>query len=134
MKPKSQKTMFLEGKVVSGKGEGTKFTSFPWVKKQITEKLGFTPCLGTLNVELNKASIRLRKTLDKKRAIEISPPTGFCRGICFRARLGKVVDCAIVIPEVSGYSENIAEVIADRNLRETLQLKDGSFVQIEIMC
>lgn len=132
MKPKPQNTLLLEGKVFSGKGEGTKFISLPWVKKQITEKLGFTPYLGTLNIELTKNSVRL-KTLDKKKAIEISPPAGFCRGRCFRARLENVVDCAIVIPEVPDYSENIVEVIADTNLREALQLKDGSMVQIEIM-
>ena len=43
----------FKGSVFSGNGEGRKFIELPWVKRQIQEKLGFTPYLGTLNIRLN---------------------------------------------------------------------------------
>jgi riboflavin kinase len=126
------KALYLEGKVFSGKGEGTKFTTLPWAEKQITQKLGFSPHPGTLNIKLTERSTKLRKQLRKARPVEITPPTGYCKGKCFLAILQNDTECAIVIPETPDYPENIAEAIAPVNLRERLKLKDGDAVQLKI--
>ncbi len=55
-----QKIVF-KGTVFSGKGEGRKFIELPWVKRQIEEKLGFTPYSGTLNIRLIKRSAKSKK-------------------------------------------------------------------------
>lgn len=123
----------LKGKVFSGKGEGTEFLNFSWVKKQIKEKLGFTPCEGTLNVKLHKDSINLRKMLTSARGIEILPQPSFCRGRLFKACLMGAVVCAVVVPGVSGYPEDVIELVASVNLREKLQLLDGDLVDVKIM-
>jgi riboflavin kinase len=122
----------VKGKVFSGSGEGAKFVEIPWVRRQITEKLGFIPYLGTLNIKLTEGNADF-KLLKETKAIEILPTEGFCRGKCFNACFMNVVKCAIVIPEVENYPEDILEVIAPINLRGKFRLKDGDMVDVEIM-
>lgn len=126
------KSLDIKGTVFSGKSEGAKFIRFPWVKKQLTEELGFTPHLGTLNIKLSGENLKLRVLLDKAGAKEILPETGFHRGRCFQAYLMKDVRCGIVIPEIPNYPRNILELVAPINLREKLQLKDGDSVDVSI--
>ena len=127
------KILRIKGIVFSGKGEGAKFIELPWVKKQITEKLGFAPYHGTLNIELTKEEFEKRALLEKVQAIEISPVKGFSRGRCFKANLLDKLECAIVIPEIPDYPGNVIEVIAAKNLRGTLQLRDGDSVEVKIL-
>ena len=127
------KTLCIKGTVFSGKGEGARFIELPWVKRQIVEKLGFTPYRGTLNIELTKEEFENRALLEKAQAIEISPVKCFCRGRCFKANLMDRLECAIVIPEIPNYPENVIEIIAPTNLREKLQLRDGDSVEVKIL-
>lgn len=127
------KTLRIKGIIFSGKGEAARFIELPWVKRQIVEKLGFTPYRGTLNIELTKEEFEKRALLEKAQAIEISPVKGFSRGKCFKANLMDKLECAIVIPEIPNYPENVIEVIAPTNLREKLKLKDGDYVEVEIL-
>lgn len=122
----------LRGKVFSGKGEGKKFIRLPWVKKQIREKLGFSPYLGTLNIRLDEESVKLKQELTRTSGIEISPVPGHCRGKLFKACLLNGTGCAVVIPEVSGYPEDFLEIIASTSLRQRLDLLDGDVVEIQI--
>ncbi len=127
------KTLRIKGTVFSGKSEGAKFIELPWVKRQIVEKLGFTPYRGTLNIELTKEEFEKRALLEKAQAIEISPVKGFSRGKCFKANVMDKLECAIVIPEIPNYPRDIIEVIAPTNLREKLQLRDGDSVEVKIL-
>lgn len=127
------KTLSIKGSVFSGKGQGTEFIELPWVEKQITEKLGFTPHHGTLNLKLVKRDLKQRTLLQKARAIEISPAKGFSRGRCFKANLADNLKCAVVIPEIPNYPRDIIEVVAPTNLRKELQLKDGDSVEVKIL-
>jgi riboflavin kinase len=126
------KTLHAKGKVFSGDGEGAKFVKLPWVKKQITEKLGFIPYHGTLNIRLTEGDFNLKKSLKEAKTIEISPTEGFCRGRCLTAYFLDNLKCAIVIPEVENCREDVIEVIASMNLREKFSLKDGDVVEIKI--
>ena len=125
------KKIKLTGTVLSGGGDGKKFLELPWVKLQITEKLGFTPYPGTLNVKLTEESLKQRKLLEKAPAEQICPAEGYCNGLLFKAFIG-ILQCAIVIPEVAGYPEDLLEIIASVNLRETLQLEDGFEVTVTV--
>ena len=40
--------------------------------------------------------------------------------------------CAVVIPQIEDYPENVLEIIASVNLRETLNLKDGEDVTVSV--
>ena len=126
------KSLDIKGTIFSGKSEGAKFIKLPWVKKQLTEELGFTPHPGTLNIKISGKNLKLKALLDKAEAKEILPAPGFRRGRCFQAYLMKKVRCGVVIPEMPNYPRNILELVAPINLREKLQLKDGDFVDVKI--
>lgn len=126
------KSLCLKGEIFSGRGEGAKFIELAWVKKQMEEKLGFTLFPGTLNVKLTTDSVKTGKLLKKRAGFEILPASGYCRGRFFKAKLNDI-EGAVLIPEVAGYPENIVEVVASANLRETLHLSDGSPVEVEVM-
>jgi riboflavin kinase, archaea type len=115
----------LKGKVYTGKGEGKKFVTLPWVENQIKEKLCFVPFAGTLNIRLNKEGLLNKKMLTKAACIEITPEKGYCKGVLIKAKI-TVLDCAIIIPLVDGYPPNVVEVISPFFLRQRLHLADGS--------
>ena len=99
----------------------------------MAEKLGFIPYPGTLNIKLTEDKVNIKKLLKKAKAIEISPAPGFCRGKCFQAYLMGNLKCAIIIPEVENYPEDVIEVIAPVNLREKFKPKNGSVIEVRIV-
>ncbi|MCW4053882.1 MAG: CTP-dependent riboflavin kinase [Candidatus Bathyarchaeota archaeon] len=125
------KRITLNGAVFSGGGAGKKFLRLRWVKRQIKQKLGFVPYLGTLNVLISEESAKRRKLLEKKCAMKICPAEGYCNGLLFKALIG-TLECGIVVPEVAGYPKTLLEIIAPVNLREMLQLEDGDEVTVTI--
>jgi len=114
----------LKGKVYTGKGEGKKFVTLPWVEEQIREKLGFVPFAGTLNIRLNREVLANKKMLTKASRIEITPEKGYCKGVLIKAKITGL-DCAIIIPSVGGYPPDVVEVISPVFLRQQLHLADG---------
>jgi riboflavin kinase len=125
------KSLCLKGEIFSGRGEGAKFIELTWAKKQMEQKLGFTLFPGTLNLKLTPENVKNGKLLKKEAGFEITPPSGYCQGKFFKARLNGV-ECAVLIPEVPGYPNNVVEVVASANLREKLCLSDGSLVEVEV--
>jgi len=121
----------LNGKVFSGQGEGEKFARLPWFKKQLEEKLGFSPYPGTLNIKLSRDSVKLKKLLRKAKSIQICPIEGFCQGVSFKAHLCGL-ECAIIIPKIANYPADVIEVVAQTNLRKKLRLKDGDVVEVKV--
>lgn len=119
----------FEGTVFSGKGQGKRFVSLPWVTVQVEAKLGFTPYPGTLNVRLAGQELTKRKMLDPKRGITITPESGFCPGTLYRATVYGL-ECAVVVPEVPGYPQDVLEIISPLYLRGKLGLNDGKKVTV----
>ena len=115
--------------VISGEGDGKEFMELPWVKRQIIEKLGFPPYPGTLNLKLTKEGTKQRKLLEKAPSEKILPAKGYSKGLLFKAFIG-IVQCAIIVPQVAGYPNDLLEVIASVCLREALQLEDGCEVTV----
>jgi len=127
------KTLRVKGKVATGSEKGAKFLELPWVKKQIIQKLGFKPYPGTLNIKLIESDVKFKEFLKKAKPTEILPEEGFCRGKCFNAYFMQKIKCAIVVPEIANYLENIMEIVAPINLRENFNLKDGDIVEVEFL-
>ncbi|MFQ6068264.1 MAG: DUF120 domain-containing protein [Candidatus Bathyarchaeia archaeon] len=122
-----------KGRVFTGEGVGNQFVRVVWARKQIKEKLGFDPYLGTLNIRLSERKAKLlKKTLENLKGIEIIPAKGFFRARCFNALIMNKIKGAIVIPEKPGYPSNVLEIIAPIYLREALSLKDNDDVEIMI--
>jgi riboflavin kinase len=122
-------TVILCGTVVSGRGGGRDFIAAPEVRRQIEEKLGFTPHPGTMNVRLTAESTKKRQELSKDKDNILRPKVHSYPGALFKARIGPYT-CAIIHPEDPNYPIDIVEVIAPVNLRQELRLSDGSLVTI----
>jgi len=99
--------LVFEGKVYTGTGQGKKFVFLPWVKRQIEEKLGFSPYAGTLNIHLTKESTKMRLLIEKAKGIEVIPEKGY-------------------------YPGDVLEIIAPVCLRQRLNLTDGNLVAVTV--
>lgn len=121
----------FEGTVFSGTGAGRKFIDLPWVKRQIEEKLGFSPYSGTLNIRLTKDSTKKRALLKAAEGIGVTPQVGYYLGVLFKACIGSL-EAGVVIPKVPNYPSDVLEVIAPVYLRERLKLADGSLVAVTV--
>jgi len=118
----------LRGKVASGLGEGRYYISREGYRRQFSEKLGFDPSPGTLNLKLDEPftiedsdSIEIEGFSDEGRSF------GGCR--CLPAEVGGGRG-AVVRPERTGYPPDLLELIAPVNLREALGLSDGDEVEV----
>lgn len=121
----------FKGTVFSSNGEGRKFVDLPWVKRQIQEKVGFTPYAGTLNIRLSKESEKQKTLLKNAAQLVICPEKGYCTGIVIKAQVGKL-ECAVILPQIPNYPVDVLEVIAPWCLRERLMLVDGSAVTVTV--
>jgi riboflavin kinase len=125
-----QKIVF-KGTVFSGTGNGRKFIGLPWVKRQIKEKLSFTPYLGTLNVRFSKESLKQKKLLENATPLEVYPEKGYCTAILIKAYI-ESLECAIIIPLVPNYPNDVLEIIAPWYLRERLKIADSNEVTVTV--
>jgi riboflavin kinase len=123
--------LVFEGTVFSGKGEGKKFIELPWVKRQIQEKLHFTPYPGTLNIHLTSQSIANKEALEEAEGMEVEPQAGYCQGVLFKAHIDGL-EGGVVIPKVPSYPIDVLEIIAPVCLREKFGLRDGSLVAVSV--
>ncbi len=121
------------GRLVSGLGEGKYYTAHPGYQRQFTERLGFTPYPGTLNIEIAGAERnKLRLLSGGGIHIEAFDAEGRTFGSvdCFKATVNGV-QAAIVLPKRSHYA-TVLEVISSHHLREKLGLTDGDTVTVTV--
>ncbi|XHH10166.1 MAG: DUF120 domain-containing protein [Candidatus Bathyarchaeia archaeon] len=127
----------LEGVVFTGLGEGAYYISKENYRKQLTEKLGFEPYLGTLNLKLSSDyDIKTRMELEAYPAIEVEGFKNTDRSFglvrCYPAIIGNKVKGALVTATRSHYDISVLEIIAPVYLRKQLNLKDGHKVKVEV--
>ena len=125
----------LNGKVITGIGEGKYYTQLHEYVVQFEKVLGFIPYPGTLNVELDAESITLFG-ICRPEGITLN---GFVRDErtfgdveCVNVRIFDI-EGAVVRPKRTHYPDNIIEIIAPVNLRERFDLNDASPVKVEIL-
>jgi len=122
----------VTGKIVSGEKKGAFFTQLDWVQDQCQEKLGFKPFPGTLNLEIDTATIPQIEALLKKRGMELVPPDpSFCAGHVYPVNI-MGVGGAIVAPAegVRVHGKNILELIAPTCLKEAMDVDDGDEIML----
>ena len=127
----------LEGTVFTGLGEGAYYTSKEAYRRQLTEKLGFEPYPGTLNLKLTSDyDIKTRMEIEAYPAIEISGFKNEDRTFglvkCYPAVIENKVKGALITAIRSHYDVSVLEIIAPVCLRKLLDLKDGNTVKVEI--
>jgi riboflavin kinase len=126
----------LEGTLFSGIGEGAWYVGQSGYRRQFTEKLGFDPFPGTLNLRLRREYEDERRLLETFPRIEIE---GFRDGertfgpvICRRAKINDSEDGALISAVRTHYAGDVIELIAPSNLRVKLELKDGDIVRVRV--
>jgi riboflavin kinase len=125
----------IRGKIVDGLREAGNFTQIPWVKRQFISKLSIDPYPGTLNLEIvDPESLRILKERKAKKGIEITPESpSFCSAQCYPVLINALLKGAIVFPLVKDYPENKMELIASKNIKETLPVRIGDCLEVEIL-
>jgi riboflavin kinase len=124
----------LTGRIITGLGEGQYYITVKGYRDQFIKLLGFDPYPGTLNIKLETESIKCRPLLNLKDEITIrgfrSENRTFGGGRCYPITLGNSITGAIMIPDRTHYPEDIIEIISSQNLREHLDLEDGSMITV----
>lgn len=129
--------MRIKGKLFSGLGQGAFFTQLDWVREQCQAKLKFLPSPGTLNLYVESQSLDTLKKLQEAEGISLIPPTPeFCQAKCFPALIGSVRG-AIIVPQAEHFTDEVhpqevIEIIAPANIKETLLAKDGDEIWVEL--
>lgn len=127
---KAKKTT-INGIVKKGIGEGSYYVSQKLYQQQFKAKLGFNAFPGTLNLKINKEE--LAQFLSDKQPVKISSFTTKTRSFgaltCYKLKIDDI-EAAIVKPERARHPEDIIEVIAQVNLRDSLKLKDEDKVKL----
>ena len=132
------KAVFINGSVFSGFGEGAYYVTKAGYKEQFSEKLGFAPFPGTLNLKLKSADdVRARNGLEAVPGITIK---GFVNGErtygdvkCFKVLINDVEEGAILMIHRTHYGQDVIELVAKDQLRKKYGLKDGDFVRVKAL-
>ena len=123
----------LVGTVVSGSGEGARFTALEWARAAFEQQLGFEPWPGTLNLQVTGTEwAEARHRSGPESGIPVVPPEGYCAARCFPALVAGRIHGAVVRPEVDGYPNDKLELLAPVFLRRTLELADGDTVELRV--
>ena len=124
----------ISGEVVSGLGEGRYYLSQPGYVVQFTERLGYTPFPGTLNVRLRPSEARRLAVVRDWNGVRID---GFEAGgrtfggaTCYLALLNGRRS-HLIRPDRSHY-QDVIEFVAPERLRTRLGLKDGAAVKVHL--
>jgi len=130
---KNSKLINVRGIVCSGLGQSSSFTEIPWVRKQFIKKLGIRPCPGTFNIIVLPEDTEKLDLIKNTKVVEITPEErDFCSACAFPALVNGKIKGAIIIPLVPNYPQDQLEVISPEHIRESLSLKDGDIVNVEI--
>lgn len=123
----------LVGTVVSGLGEGARFTAIDWVVEAFRRTLGFAPHPGTFNLRMSGARWEAtRAHLLAAPGIPITPSPGFCAAKCFPVELDGRLEGAVVIPQMPDYPDDKFEIVAPVRVRDALGLADGDRVTLAV--
>jgi len=123
--------MKITGKIVRGVGESAHFMAIPWVAKQMEEKLGFLPYQGTLNIIVDSPEIQQSLKIHGGDRLR-SEAEGFCDALIFRGMIAATYECGVVLPLVPNYDECLLEILAAVHLKDSLGLKDGDDITLEL--
>jgi riboflavin kinase len=117
------------GTIYTGYGCGKFFIELPWVLQQLTELLGVTPYLGTLNMRLTPEGVAQRTYLLSQNGVLIEPKNGYLFGYLYKAKLFDIT-CYVVLPDVPNYPRDCLEIVAAENLRNRFNIKDGDAITV----
>jgi riboflavin kinase len=126
----------IQGQIVTGLGEGAYYVDV--YSSKLKSALGFNPHLGTLNVKIvdddsRKAMSRMKNTTPLVLGGFRHKGRTFGDVICYRVKVNKKIEAAIVIAQRTHHSEDILEVVAPVNIRDALKLNDDDKVTLTVV-
>ena len=123
--------MKIDGEVITGLGKAAYFLSQEFYTREFKKNLGFVPFPGTLNVVVSEDYLDEISEIKNNCQNLIKPDEGFGAVKYIEAKLNDKVNGAIVFPAKTTHEENYLEFIAEKKLRDELNLKDGDLVSLE---
>ena len=124
----------FRGTVASGLGEGRYYLMQPGYVVQFTERLGYSPYPGTLNLKLSPADIARVSAVKDWDGIRIdgfaASGRTFGGATCFVARLAGRPS-HLIVPDRT-HHKDVVEFIAPERLRDSLSLTDGDGLDVEL--
>jgi riboflavin kinase len=127
---KKRRVIRARGKIIKGVGESGSFLTIDWVAEGLKKCFSFSPFPGTLNLEIPEDVQKDLRLAGKERLAALQE--GFCDAFLFRAVLEESVACGVVLPLVENYPGLLLEIVAPVHLKETLELKEGDELTVEI--
>jgi riboflavin kinase len=124
--------MEIKGIVISGQGKGAYFMSKSFYKTQFLDKLNFKPFPGTLNIKISKSEIDNIHDIKKDNLEKIKGEGNFGDVLLIKATLNNAVRGAVVFPKKTTHGENILEFVTSVNVKESLGIKDGDEVELDL--
>ena len=126
----------IRGQVVNGLGEGAYYVDV--YSSKLQSALGFKPHLGTLNVKIvdeesRKAISRMKNTTPLVLSGFNHKGRTFGDVICYRVKLNKKIEAAIVIAQRTHHSDEILEIVAPVYIRDALKLNDDDEVTLVVV-
>ena len=126
----------IKGSIVTGIGEGAYYVDI--YSSKLRESLGFEPYLGTLNVKIDddesrKAVGRMKNTPPLVLSGFTYEGRTFGDVICYRVKVNKKIEAAIVIAQRTHHSEDILEVVAPIDIRNALGLNDNDKITLTVL-
>jgi len=122
------------GTVQSGLGEGRYYLSQPGYVLQFTERLGYAPYPGTLNVGIPSEALAQVETVRHWAGVRIdgfqAAGRTFGGATCYEARLSGRT-CHAIVPDRT-HHEKVVEFVSPECLRDALQVKDGDEIPVQI--
>lgn len=122
------------GKVASGLGEGRYYLMQPGYVVQFSERLGYSPYPGTLNVRVAAEDLVRVGSVKDWNGIRIdgfqASGRTFGGATCYTARLAGHA-CHLIVPDRTSHKD-VVEFIAPECLREAIHLKDDDPLAVDI--
>lgn len=132
------KQLIIKGIVQEGCGKGAIYVKKPFYFSLLRSLLRTEPFPGTLNIRISEP------VKDYRALLTICPPSLKLRTLKQSTSVyggliiwfGKIGNekCLVIRPLLSHHNPDIIEIIAAKNLRESLGLSNGSEVSFNIYC
>lgn len=124
--------MFIEGTVTTGYNKGAYFMAQEFYATKFEEILGYRPYEGTLNIIISEEDLPKIQRIKNECNSIITGEDGFGTVGYKKCTLEDKISGAIVFPVKTTHKETYLEFIAEKKLRELLNLNDGDRVKLEI--
>lgn len=123
----------LTGKVFSGLKQAQEYLKLQPYQEKIEQAVGFKPFAGTLNLRVNpKDLIQLKTKVMNPKTIEQFEHQGetMSKLDIYPVKVENIESAYINI-EITDYGNDVMEIIAQENLRNKLNLKDGDKLEVK---